>query len=239
MVDGELAIEFLREFFPVRALYLGEKLTEANEVGKAMAGWREKQLFKFIGLLTQNADDLERAYREKRITKLAWAARNILELSIWIDYCNRSDVQAKQLRDDSARDLLGFAKAIQAIYIEGQGSPDLGLKKTEQDLISFAQNVFGVTGLDDDFKRVSEAAKDVGRENNFRQLNKLFSKFAHPTAISLNAVVAVEADAGIRTMFLNDGVELATDALTTIREVIVGSFPFLEKDPIIRTAISP
>ena len=62
----EFAFKVLHECFPVRALYLSQHLNEANKGGKAIEDWREQQLFKFIGLLTQNAEDLEQGYREKK-----------------------------------------------------------------------------------------------------------------------------------------------------------------------------
>src|SRR5258708_1080811 len=223
--DSKLAIAILHEFFPIRARYLGRHLIESNKTVKVLEEWREQQLFKFIGLLSQNAEDLEQGYVENRITKVAWAARNLLELSIWIGYCNLSDAHARRFRDDSARDLLGVTKAVQSLYTQGQGSPDPGLDRTKQELATFAQNVFGGNSLDDDFKRARDAAQELGRQARFLDLNKLFSKFAHPTSIALNSVVAVEADAGIRLMFLNDGVKLATDSLTTTKDEIVRHFP--------------
>jgi hypothetical protein len=41
----------------------------------------------------------------------------------------------------------------------------------------------------------------------------------------VNSVVAVEADAGIRLMFLADGAETAVGALTTIREFVIKHLP--------------
>ncbi len=73
--DSKLAIAILHEFFPIRARYLGRHLIESNKTVKVLEEWREQQLFKFIGLLSQNAEDLEQGYVENRITKVAWAAR--------------------------------------------------------------------------------------------------------------------------------------------------------------------
>ena len=117
--------------------------------------------------------------------------------------------------------------------MEAQGRPDASLEQKKQELIAFAENAFGVIALNDHFTQVSAAAREVGRQSEFVSLNKLFSKFVHVSSIALNSVVAVEADAGIRSLFLHDGVKLATDALTTIREVIVQHFPLLDEAPLI------
>jgi hypothetical protein len=67
------------------------------------------------------------------------------------------------------------------------------------ELATFAQSK-GVLELDDEFKRVSEAAQEVGRPT-FPSANKLLSKFAHPTALAIHTVASVEADEGYRLCF--------------------------------------
>jgi hypothetical protein len=37
---------------------------------------------------------------------IAWMARNILELSVWIQYCSRSRSKAEEFYDDAIRDLV-------------------------------------------------------------------------------------------------------------------------------------
>ncbi len=86
-------------------------------------------------------------------------------------------------------------------------------------------DVFGVSNLDHDFKRVSDAAQELGRQERFLTLNKLFSKFAHPTAIVMNVVILPELDRGFREMFLANGVRSATATLRTIRDVVSKYFP--------------
>jgi hypothetical protein len=83
--------------------------------------WREQQMVKFILLLTYNVDELLHGFNQKRIWKLAWSARNLLELAIWVEYCNFSPANARQFRDDSARDLLGTAASIQKQFELGVG----------------------------------------------------------------------------------------------------------------------
>jgi hypothetical protein len=91
------------------------------------------------------------------------------------------------------------------------------------ELATFAQSK-GVLELDDEFKRVSEAAQEVGRPT-FPSANKLLSKFAHPTALAIHTVASVEADEGYRLMFLGDGVGFALNSLIAIRKFVRGHYP--------------
>lgn len=179
MKEEHNAISALNEFFPERALMLSGFLRDVNKTSKKPPAWRESQLVKFIGLLTLNADELKRGYEEKRITKVAWATRNLLEISIWVDFCELSDANAKQFRDDSAQDLLGFAKVMQKQCIKDEGKPDLELDRAMRELVKMAEREFGVSGMEDDFTRVSKAAVEVGRSEEFTSANKLLSKYAH------------------------------------------------------------
>jgi hypothetical protein len=217
----------LRNFYPDRAYHLSEYLRKANAEMNVLEAWREAQLVKFIASLILNADELITGFTQKRIAKLAWAARNLLELSIWVEYCNSSPSHAKQFRDDSARDLIGLSKAIQSIHVGAYGIPAEDLDSTMKKLVVFAESAFNVTDLDEDFKRVSDAAAELGRKSIFSSLNKLFSKFAHPTALSLNSVTAegIEADNDLREMFFLDGADAAILPLVNIRSFVLQHFP--------------
>jgi hypothetical protein len=225
--ESDDAMKELQKFFPKGAYQISEYLRKANSEQKVLKLWREAQLVKFIASLILNTDELRRGFAEKRITKIAWAARNLLELSIWIDYCNLSEAHAKRFRDDSARDVIGFSKAMQSIHVEGYGKRDKELDDAMQAAVRLAEKALDVTGLDDDFKRVSEAANELGCGRIFSSLNKLFSKFAHPTALALNSATAkgIEADDVLREMFFIDGVDAAIRPLTMIRLFILHHFP--------------
>jgi hypothetical protein len=212
----ETCIALLGQFFPVRSDFLAGFLIEANKSERTMDVWRERQLFNFIKLLAQNAEDLVQGYRAQRISKVAWAARNILEIAVWVDYCNLSDAHAKIFRDDNARELLGRTKAVKTTEVHNQGTEDVERAVRQGDITT-----------------VSEAAKELGRQPEFLALNKMYSKYARPTSIALNSVAAVEADAGFRSMFLRDAVGRAADTLTTIREAIAKNFPQIDRAPVI------
>ena len=179
-----------------------------NKKSKKFPKWREGQIATLGLKLTQSAMDLDRAYMEERMTTLAWAARNLLEISIWIDYCNLSEERAKRFYDDAMRDLYGLSQAVQRVVEVKAGTKDKGLEDKISEFAKFAQST-GIQELGDDFKPVSDAARELGRLDEFRGLNKLLSKFAHPTAWAIHIADTGGVEDGYRTMILKDGAELA------------------------------
>jgi hypothetical protein len=217
-------IRDLREFFPHHAILLIAQLAIANADDRKLPKWRQEQLESFTTMLGLSAVDLQEGYLQKRITKLAWATRNLLELSVWIDYCNLSEANASKFRDDMMRDLYGLTTAVQrSIEIEA-GTPEGLLQQKLSELAAFAQSK-GIEALGDDFTRVSDAAQVLGRQPAFASANKLLSKFAHPTAWAVHAVAYVKADEGYRLMFLGYGVASAINSLIAIRSFVRQYYP--------------
>jgi len=214
----------LRHLFPEPAALLIMQLAVANADAKKLPKWRQEQLESLMTMLGLSATDLEQAYLERRITKLAWATRNLLELSVWVDHCNLSDTNARHFRDDAMRDLYGLSRAVQrSIEVESSAN-DSVLERKLAELATFAQSM-GVQALGDDFTRVSDAAQALGRQPAFGSTNKLLSKFAHPTAWAVHTVTSAEADEGYRLMFLADGVAFAINSLIAIRKFVREYYP--------------
>jgi hypothetical protein len=214
----------LHQLFPERSVMLVSALRERNKKDKKLPEWRSEQIAKLAVMVIQSAMDLEPAYVSGRISALAWATRNLLELSIWIDYCNLSDQHAKRFSDDSLRDLYGLSKAVQQTYEVESGAKSNDLDRALGNLSQFALT-WGIPTLEDDFKRVSDAAKELGRFPKFQAANKLLSKFAHPTAWSVHVADNPGPEAGYLTMILQDGVFLALNAIITTRKIIRTYYP--------------
>jgi hypothetical protein len=211
--DSEAAKGSLKSFYPECASQLMQHLITQNRLKHSVEDWREQQMVKFIFSLTYNVDELLQGFKEKRIWKLAWAARNLLELAIWVEFCNSSPVNAKQFRDDSARDMFGMARTIRKQVELCTGAPNAELQRSIGELVKMAEHQFGITDLKDDYTRVAEAAASIGKKNEFAHAYKLLSKYAHPTAISLNSSLPSSGfDRGFRDMFLSEGAEHATRA---------------------------
>jgi hypothetical protein len=205
--------------FARKSEWLINRIRESNADKSNAEEWREKQLLDFIEILQVSAHDLKRAHEEKKIATLAWITRNLLELSVSIEYCEKSDANAKRFRDDAMRDMYGWATAIHKLYQEKSGKDNRSLKTSMENLKKFAATK-GVPALEYDFKRVSDAATTLGLGSQFANLNKLYSKFAHPTAGLVHTIRAIEADAEMRDLFFIDGATLALRSLQIIYERI-------------------
>jgi hypothetical protein len=222
--NAKKSLADLHQLFPERSLMLVTALRERNKEGKKLPEWRSEQIAKLTITVIESAMDLEPAYLCGRISALAWATRNLLELSIWIDYCNLSDQHAKRFSDDSLRDLYGLSKAVKTTLEAEAGITSSELDVALSNLSQFAQQ-WGIASLEDDFKRVSDAAKELGRGAGFQAANKLLSKFAHPTAWSVHIADNPGPEAGYLTMILQDGVFLALNAIITTRKTIRTYYP--------------
>jgi hypothetical protein len=137
---------------------------------------------------------LFQAYSSRQVQQASWAARNLLELSIWCEYCSQSITNAQRFYQDTLRDILGIVTEFELLArhaptpISAEHVSDA--KKSLEVLAGRA----GMTGLDDDFTRVHAAAKELGptQQAAFRHTNVILSKIVHPTAFIVNMVFDTE-----------------------------------------------
>jgi len=218
----EAGLARMEEYPELLRTFLAD-LRSKNEKGKKIEPWKEDQLNRFGQVLADNARELKRAFTEGNISKTAWVARNFLELSVWVRYCNLSDENGKNFRLDGARDLIGLFEAFKTLYFE-QIKNDLdGMQQATQEMEAIAQNEFGASSLGKKYLRVDKAAGMVG-ETKFESFNKLFSKYAHPTAWVV-ASVHYEEYTQFAAMFLLEGTFQANKALEAMRNFVLSFYP--------------
>jgi hypothetical protein len=222
--DMAFSMQLMNEFFPTLANAAVEKLKQANSLYPRMEDWRVTQLCHFIEIFTESIPDLKRAHIERKTSTLAWLARNLLELSVWVQYCNLSLDHAKRFHLDAVKDMYGWTMAIHDLYFYRHGETDPQSESKLSNLIEFAISR-GVSELADDFTRVSIAAKEVESEIHFKNANKIFSKFAHPTAWVVASVDSQQANSELRDMLFLDGVNLAVVSVIVINGEIERLFP--------------
>ena len=124
---------------------------------------------------------------------LAWRARNLLELSVWSTYIARTRENARRLYEDAGRDAKDVLDVL-AHWGEGAGLPVDWLSRIadgKSDLSLRAASE-GIESLDDPYLRVEGAAGECGLKDKFKVLNKMLSKFAHPTAMQILGVADEE-----------------------------------------------
>jgi hypothetical protein len=164
-------------------------------------------LKRIVRVIVANRDSLGPSVKEKRLDKLSWAVRNLVELVIWAEYCAATPVNAQRFVLDAARDAMDAMKT--AHKISSKGSDILDFRR---DLIRKAKED-GFTTIDASYARVADVAKSIGRLEMFAAWNKTLSKFAHPTAFSVLTDME-QAEKILLEKFLCVGEQLASIALS-------------------------
>jgi hypothetical protein len=211
----ELALIKLN-ILPTRAEVVLRDLKAWNSKSRKIEDWREEQLRNFLNSLIRNVRELESAIADKQLPRIAWASRNLLELAVWAQYCNSSSERAERFCVDIARDFLGLSKALKGCYL-GQYLDFRDLDQFAVELKNLAKQELG-TEIDEDYERVSKAAKDVGCAR-FPVVNKLCSKFAHPTAWLVNVQDDTKQET-LCTFLIVEGERSADEAYDGIRGVV-------------------
>lgn len=213
--------DLLNDAFPNKSLRLVDLIKRQNARVNRVARWRVRQLENLVVALNRTAFELDRAWEEERITTLAWSARNLLELSVWVDYCCASEENATRFKKDTSRDLYGMVASGKRADI----TPELG-QEIDQLLRRF-EKIFNTPTFNvaDEYKRVAAAATEVGREKEFASCNKLFSKLAHPTAYAVNSKEPREFKKKFRGAIFMLGVQLAGKAIVRLTDFMFTHFP--------------
>jgi hypothetical protein len=215
----ELALLRL-SILPTRAEVVLRDLRAWNSKSRKIEEWREEQLRNFLTSLIRNARELESAIVDKQTPRIAWVTRNLLELAVWVQYCNSSNERAQRFAVDSARDFFGLSKAFKGFFA-GQNVDFGTIDKLEGEFKDAIKQEFGITEVDEEYERVSKAAKDVGFAR-FQIVNKICSKFAHPTAWLVSTQDNPEQEEAIRTFLITEGARSADEARDSIRGVVPG-----------------
>jgi hypothetical protein len=134
---------------------------------------------------------LKHAYEERNSDSaalLAWRARNLLELSVWSIYCSKSRANARRLYEDAGRDAFGLFGAFTKWGVTTSQPPEWldPLTGAKHDLSRRAATE-GIKSLDGPYKSIRDAAEECGLGDNFDLSYKMFSKFAHLTAMQILA----------------------------------------------------
>ena len=156
--------------------------------------------------VAQNMADLAKAHGSGSINAVAWHSRNLLELAMWSEHCAKNEENARQFVLDAARD------ACDALNIPDEIVFAASVKDTRQELIDKAQS--DGFDIEEKYTAVSKVAKQLGHSDIFRTLNKLLSKFAHPTAMLILYNPTDSSLVSLRGKFFALGLHLGQKALT-------------------------
>lgn len=130
----------------------------------------------------KNFNELRRGYVTGNLNLIAWATRNLLELTVFTKFVLKSGANARRFGDDRLVDgceLIIALRDLEHYYDPSAPTPGLddALKRMEDQ--KAAESVTAMKHLD-----TSALARDVGMEQEFRSMNRVSSKLVHPTAWS-------------------------------------------------------
>lgn len=131
----------------------------------------------------RNYEELRDAYDRQDQTQAAWACRNLMEIAIYMKFVLQSCEDAEEFAADrliDARDIATAFKKIMAELSPDQPDPDLDATLW---MIQKQMASEGVTRTE--YLRVSDLAKRVKLRAEYDNMNRVCSKFVHPSAWSL------------------------------------------------------
>jgi len=189
---------------------------------KVPSGLNQTALFSYRNLLL--------ACRQEGISAAAWATRNLLETRIWTEYVTASKDNARRFYLDwlnDARELLDKAHSYDgSINLEEWRitSPyadlDFGetTAETARDWLGELRNSSAL--VDEDYIRVGTIAKELGHAAKFASLNRMLSKFVHPTAFSVLSMPSDRARHNTVTFILVEGSTACARCLTFLNDFL-------------------
>lgn len=153
-----------------------------------------RQAHVIAGLLTcaiSAQKHLRRGYEDKDNSYIAWATRNLLEITIWAEFCMKSSENARRFYLDSLRDLTGTMVAYKELIevIAATDEQRALIEETRRGTAELSEEL-GVHAHDTNFLPISEAADLLEKGPWFRKTNKILSKLVHPTAFVVSTSMA-------------------------------------------------
>jgi hypothetical protein len=149
----------------------------------------------FAGLLisaTSAQKHLRLGFEHRDISHVCWAARTLLELFVWADFCRADKENARRFYQDAMRDLNGTMVTFQQLLDVIDVTPEQRMMIDDTQEGSEDLSVRGgLAPQNTKFTQVADAADKIGRGPWFRKANKILSKLVHPTAF---AVVTAPTD---------------------------------------------
>lgn len=220
MLEDDKKSDLVAELTGLKQLHAGRsgtllKAVVAKEVQGGISNWRATQLVKFVQVVDWLVEDLPSAYDQERTMTVAWIARGLLELYTWMRWCNVREANAKRFDEDAARDFYNSCKALNGLNIDDDPESKGSVEKMLAGYSNWAKSQ-GIDDVSADYTRVSKAAEEIGEGKLFSSMNKIYSKFAHPTALAVEALAQTKYRNGYRDLFAMDAIDFASRCLDMV-----------------------
>jgi len=178
---------------------------------KAYEPWRLDLTFDLVEAIASNCKELLETMEKNRLPAVAWIARNLLELLVWVKYCGVSQENARRFHEDALRDVMGMMDA-HAKRCTAAGIVDEISTLAARRIQEVASDELGLEGIDSKFLPVSQAATAPGVDlgDMFGPSHRSLSKFAHPTAGLVHGIAhQAEACRQLQAVITTQGVYFA------------------------------
>lgn len=183
----------------------------------AKDNWFFQIIFELIDTTLTNYDYLKIGYSSNNDHLLAWACRNLLELTVFAKYVLVSEDNARRFAQDrliDGCDIIRSLKALELYLKQGSDSAPLDDALTRMQAQMDSEGVTAKRYLSS-----SVLAGDVGMKEEYDCMNRVCSKLVHPTAWSILAVNKGEnAFSQARPLLFTMGAGYGCDLFAAIRD---------------------
>ncbi len=185
LADIAAATERLDLINPARLQEIGQSFRSANSGHRFIPDWREAIVVNLLRAISVYVEDLKKAFDERRCDGVAISARGLIELNIWVLFCNVSEENARIFLGDAGRDVREMLKTLQELYVLrfGKRHPSLDELSLEIEQAAVEEKI---EGIEKKYLRVDQAAQSVGARASYVAFNRICSKVAHPTSMMVN-----------------------------------------------------
>jgi hypothetical protein len=188
-IEKETAVchQMLATRIPLRVSGIYRHLTENCQT---LEPWQRKVMVDLLRCIERNCEELLETIGKERLPAVAWIARNLLELWVWVKYCGISKDNARRFHEDALRDMKGLSETYSKIC-NAHGMEDGTHHIRSAKIKALGSKMLGLDDIDRRFLNVKEAAKAPGvdMDDRFETFNPFFSKFAHPTAGLIHGIL--------------------------------------------------
>lgn len=188
----------------------------------AFEGWHSALIIDFTHGLESYCEELRETIGKERLSAAAWSARSLLELLVWIKFCRAGVENARRFHEDALRDVKGLVEA-HAKTCEILGIEDKTSALAKEQIQVTAKKNLELERIDANYLAVAKAAKatDSVWSESFTHLNKVLSKFAHPTAALLHGIMHMDdARRDLQACFTVQGVHFASHCVAELEGIL-------------------
>lgn len=175
--------------------------------------WRMNTLLSFGAEIIINCVELVAGENEGNLSRGAWAGRNLLELHYWTRYFLQSEENARRFHEDAICDLKDYLEKL------GHLAPPDVLATGKEQVAGLVLRMEQIRESDK-FLSIARVAKSLGEETTYSEVNKFFSKFVHPTSMSIQLRLFPEAREKLAPVILHSAVIIIEATLPLVVEAL-------------------